>query len=150
MIATTLNIHINVLSRITYASEKIGVSRRKIIILLLMQMMKDTRLRNRGFSTVMYQCDDIKENWRCFHIRFREDENEFFVDLRKFSKYSVSYLLAMAVERYLSKILENCVKFIDNYNIFNNYILHRYVIEGIISWHIYWGLPKEHIKTLKL
>ena len=115
-----------------------------------MRLMKDNRLRNRGFSTVTYQCDDLHENWHCFHIRFKEDENEFFVDLRKFSKFSVSYLLAMAVKRYLDDIIKDGVKSIDNYNLFSNYVLYHDVVEGIITWHIYWGFPIEHLKTLRL
>jgi len=150
MITTTLNIHLDVLSKITQTAERLGKSRREIIVLLLMKMMKDHRLFGRGFSTVKYQLDDDKENWHCFHIRFREDENEFFVDLRKLCKFSVSCLLAKAVERYLGELLKNTEKKVDNYRNFNSYVLHREVVEGIISWRMYWGFPIKHLKTLRL
>ena len=98
-----------------------------------------------------YQPDDVKKNWHCFHIRFREDENEFMVDLRKVCKFSVSYLLAKAVDLYLDKLWEEDVeKSVDNYRPFNNYVLHHEVVEGIISLHLYWGYPEKHLKTLRL
>ena len=150
MIATTLNIHISVLSKINYASQRLCKSRKKIIVMLLMKIMRDNCLFKQGFSTVKYQLDDIKCNWHCFHIRFREDENEYFVDLRKLTKYSVSCLLAMAVDRYLLKLMKHGRKSVDNNLYFTNYLLHREENDNIISWRLYWGFPTEHLKTLKL
>ena len=116
-----------------------------------MKIMKNYRLFVRGFSTVKYQPDDAKKKWHRFHIRFREDENEFFVDLRKVCKFSVSYLLAKAVDLYLDKLWEeDGEKCVDNYRTFNNYVLHHTVIDGIISFQSYWGYPDKHLKTLHL
>ena len=151
MIATTLNIHVDVLSNINKVAAQLRKSRKEIIILLLKRMMEDQRALSRGFSTVRYQEDDEKVNWHCFHIRFREDENEFFVDLRKISKFSVSCLLAIAVKRYLGTLIEDLKNGnVDNYSSFNNYVLYQGVVDGIISWHIYWGYPEKHLKTLRL
>ena len=150
MIITTLNIHLDVLSNISRAAGRLGKSRKDIIVLLLRRIMRDHHLFKHGFSTVKYQLDDDSGNWHCFHIRFREDENEFFVDLRKLCKFSVSCLLAKAVERYLGELQKNTEKKVDNYRNFNNYVLHREVVEGIISWRIYWGFPIKHLKTLRL
>ncbi len=100
---------------------------------------------------VKYQPDDVKKNWHCFHIRFREDEYEFFTDLRNVCKYSVSYLLAKAVALYLDEIGDiDGEKSVDNYRLFRNYVLHHEVVEGIISLHSYWGYPEKHLKTLNL
>ena len=151
MVATTLNIHVDILTKITHAALKLRKSRKEIIILLLKRMMKDQRVLGGGFSTVKYQEDDEKEYWRTFHIRFREDDNEFFVDLRKISKFSVSCLLAIAVKRYLGTLIEDLKNGnVDNYSSFKNYVLRRDVVDGIISWHFYWGYPEKHLKTLRL
>jgi len=150
MIITTLNIHLDVLSNISRAAGRLGKSRKDIIVLLLRRIMRDHHLFKHGFSTVKYQMDDDSGNWHCFHIRFREDENEFFVDLRKLTKCSVSNLVAKAVERYLAELIEDRVKSVDNYRYFSNYVLHSELIDGIISWRIYWGFPVEHLKTLRI
>ena len=151
MIATTLNIHVDVLTKINQIAAELRKSRKEIIILLFKRMMMDQRVLSRGFSTVRYQEDDEKENWHTFHIRFREDDNEFFVDLRKISKFSVSCLLAIAVKRYLGILIEDLKnRIVDNYSSFKNYVLYREVVDGIISWHFYWGFPEKHLKTLRL
>ena len=151
MISTTLNIHIDVLSKITDAAKHLDTSRKAVIVLLLKRMMKNHRFFTQSFSTVKYQQDDDKDNWHCFHIRFRPDENEFFVDLRKVCKFSVSCLLAMAVKQFLSELMRDIKKkLVDNYQDFKNYVLHKEIVEGILSWQIYWGLPMEHLKTLRL
>jgi len=151
MITTTLNIHINNLLKISRTADRLNKTRKDIIVLLLMRMMKDHRLFSRSFSTVKYQRNDDSGNWHCFHIRFRPDENEFFVDLRKVCKVSVSCLLAMAVERYLNEIIQVIKnEFVDNYPLFENYVLRQEDIDGIISWRIYWGLPMAHLKTIRL
>ncbi len=150
MIATTLNIHVGVLAKISKAAIRFNQSRRKTIVMLLMMIMEDQRFFARCFSTVKYQPDDNEENWHCFHIRFREDENEFFVDLRKLCKFSVSYLLALAVDRYLGALLKRVKKSVDNNIRFINYVQYHEVVDGIFSWRIYWGYPIKEIKTLRL
>jgi len=151
MIDTTLNIHVNILSRINHAALKLGKPRKEVIIFLLKRLMEDTGVLNSDFSTVKYQEDADPEHWRCFHIRFREDDYEYFLDLRKFSKSSVSCLLAMAVTRYLESLVEDFkTGAVDNYSLFRNYVLHWEVVEGIIAWHIYWGFPGNHLQTMRL
>ena len=151
MLSTTLNIHVDVLAKITQEAARIKKSRKFVIIQLFMHIMKNYQLFMRGFSTVKYQPDDVKKNWHCFHIRFREDENEFFVDLRKVCKFSVSYLLAKAVDLYLDKLWEeDGERCVDNYRLFSNYVLHHEVVDGINSLHLYWGYPEKHLKTLNL
>ena len=147
MLATTVNLHRDVLARITKVAIRKNKSRRDIIVMLLMRLMRDRHMAPRGFTTVKYQPDDDRKNWRCFHIRFRHDEYEYFTDLRKFIKCSVSLCIALAVDRYLDEL--TCKfkkKFVDKYMRFCNYVLRREIIEGIICWNLYWGFPGEHIK----
>ena len=151
MLSTTLNIHVDVFAKINQEAVRLKKSRKFVIILLFMHIMKNYQLFMRGFSTVKYQPDDVKKNWHCFHIRYREDEKEYFEDLRKVCKFSVSYLLVKAVDHYLDKLWEEDVeKSVDNYRPFSNYVLHHEVIEGIISFQFYWGYPEKHLKTLHL
>jgi hypothetical protein len=151
ILRTTLNIHVDVLSRIYNAALKLNKSNREIIILLFMRIMQKYSMQQGKFSTVKYQPDDDRNKWHKFHICFKADENEFFGDLRKFCKFSVSYLLAIAVEEYLDKLMDDAEKkIVDNYPYFNSYLIYREIVEGIISWRLYWGYPVEEPKTFHL
>lgn len=136
MLKTTLNINCDVITRITCASRKLNKSKRDIIVILLKCIMRDIDKFQGGFTTVKYQPDDEKGHWHCFSIRFKCDENEFWVDLRKMSKFSVSYLVAIAVDIYLDDLVKNSVH---NYAKFNKYILVKETVQGIVCWQCYWG-----------
>jgi hypothetical protein len=151
ILRTTLNIHVDILSRIYTAAIKLNKSHREIIILLFMRIMQNHSLLQGKFTTVKYQPDDERNKWHKFHICFKPDENEFFGDLRKFCKFSVSYLLAIAVREYLDELMGDAEKkSVDNYPYFNNYMIYREIVSGIISWRLYWGYPAEEAKTFRL
>ncbi len=61
--------------------------------------------------------------------------------MRKFFKMSVSFILAYAVMRYLDEVLKRN-KSADNY-CYQNYIFMKEVVNGIICWQIYWGIPQK-------
>ena len=146
MASTTINIRREVLSKITNAAIQSNKSRREIIIYLLKLVARNNDSHLRGFGTVKYQSDDDPDNWHCFHIRFKPDEYEYFLDLRKVCKCSVSHLVAIAADKYLNDIMAN----VDNYALFSNYVLRREIIDGIICWHLYWGYPEKHLNSLRL
>ncbi len=146
MIATTVNLHNNTLVKITNSAVQLKKSRHEIIVILLGRIMNDHERIKHRFTSVKYQPDDSRENWHCFHIRFRQDEYEFFLDLRKLCKCSVSLLIAIAVDRYIHEIGNNSHKYVDKYLEFNIYILKKKLTDGIISWHLNWVYSKKHIK----
>ena len=148
MARTTLNIHKMVFARISAASVRLNRSKKQIIVLLLKRLMEEHSDFRGGLSTVKYQSRDVKENWHSFCIRFREDDSEFFSDLRKLCKFSVSCLLAIAADKYLGEILENGHHGIYNYVHFTNYVILHETVEGFYSWRIYWGYPEETIRRV--
>jgi hypothetical protein len=152
MIETTINIHHDNFAKISDASMRTGKSHRNIIVALLMLIMADCGAFQREFTAVKYQEDDPAGEWHHFHIKYRVDENEFVTDLRKFCKFSVSLFLAIAVQKYITLLIGDTKKskIMNNYPRFCNYVLHRELIDGVISWHSYWGFPHEHLKTLLL
>jgi hypothetical protein len=95
---------------------------------------------------VRYQERDPLRQWHRFSISFRKDENEFFTDLRKLGKLSVSYLVAIAVEQYLDELLRKGTK-IHNYVRFNHYAIGQRNDGGIICWELYWGEPPDPPKA---
>ena len=148
MISTTLNIHDDKLIKIDRLSREMKKKKRDVIVLLLMRAMSDNRVFRGRFRSVRYQPAAGKEKWNCFHVNFREDEYEYFIDLRKFFKCSVSYILALAVEEYMGEFLEKKDEPMNNYHRYKDYVMHCEKPEGVISWRLYWGFPEEELKKI--
>lgn len=148
MIATTLNMHADTFEKITERALKLNKSRHAVIVILMKKIMRDHESIKHVISSVRYQPDNDQEKWRCFHIRFRPEEYEFFMDLRKLCKCSVSLLIALAVERYIHELKIKYNKNVDNYHDFNNYKLRKICSTGYIIWQIYWLKTKTQKKTI--
>ncbi|MCP4130778.1 MAG: hypothetical protein GY754_07335 [bacterium] len=151
IIKTTINFRVPVLEKINEAAVSLGISRTKIIIRLLKMVMNEKDFTATMCRAVRYQLDDPDpDNWHKFHISFQEDDYEFFVDLRKFLKKSVSAVLAYAVEEYLDVILgltpEDSFKN-DSYR-FRHYVISSSEMHGVISWQLFWGLPEKTVDLL--
>ena len=145
MIETTININVGTLEMINRISGIYQISRSRVIKNLLKKVM-DKDLNSFSFNKcIQYQVSDSKENWHKFHILLDTDEYEFFLDLRKFFKMSVSAIVSFAVKKYYKEIH----KFIktDNYR-FKNYIIIKETINNLVTWKICWGWPLEMEKIL--
>jgi hypothetical protein len=147
LIETTIYIHKNTLEMLNRGAALTGSPRTFILRLLMQRVMGDNHKMLQSYSRVKYQERDKKENWYRLHIVMNEYEYEYYLDMRKFYKMSVSFILAFAVRRYLDEVLNELLEGsnnIDNYW-YRNYILIKKTIDGIICWQIYWGIPhKRH------
>ncbi len=150
MISTTYNLHCDVFNKITDLANRLNISRSKMIRRLLNQLMLNQNLRFNGFKSVNYQSDDDENNWHCFHIRLREDEYEFFNDLRKISKCSVSLLIAISLDQFFTTLHSENNLFVDNYTQCRHYVIIRDQVDGILCWYLYWGFPEKHLKRKKI
>ncbi len=137
---TTINIHIDVLKIIACAADAKGLSRSKIIHTLLKKVMVKSSEVLRMGRLVQYQEKHPPDEWHTFHIVLREDEYEYFMDLKKLLKMSISLILAIAVKKYISDLLNSNLT--DN-NRFRNYVIVMETIDSIICWKLYWGYPPE-------
>ena len=145
MIETTLNIHIETLEMINKLSRVCKISRSKVIKNLLKKVM-DKDLTSFSFNKcIKYQDSDAKENWHKFHIILDVDEYEFFIDLRKFFKKSVSAIVSYAVKKYYKEMIKS--KKTDNY-LFKNYIIIKKIINNVVTWKICWGYTEKMLKTI--
>ena len=144
-IKTTLNLDKNVLNKITEASIYLGISRTKIIVMLLKKVMKKDSYKASIQRGIRYQECNYKENWHIFHITLNNNEYEYFLDLRKLLKMSLSYIVAYAVKKYLKSLFSD--KSRDNY-MFSNYVLAKENADGIIYWKLFWGMPGKIEKYL--
>jgi hypothetical protein len=142
---TTLNINKDILQKITQAAQVKRISRSELIVLLMNQVMKETNNPFFFGKMVQYQKKRESGEWHRFHIILRPDVYEFFLDLRRLLKMSVSYILAFAVEKYLRQLMGKDIA--DNY-LYQNYVMIREFINNIQSWKLIWGYPpdiKKHI-----
>ncbi len=137
---TTVNMHRDILKRITRAAEVKGISRSGIIMLVIKEMMNHLPDADYAGTMVRYQECRKPDEWHTFHIRIRMDEYEYMLDLRKLFKMSVSLVIAYGVKRYLNKLIK--FKGADN-NRFTNYAIIREIIDNIICWKLYWGCPPD-------
>jgi hypothetical protein len=144
-IETTLHINNIILEMLNRGAAITGRSRTFIIKLLMQRVMKDNQKLLKSYSRIKYQERDLKENWHRLHIIMNEYEYEYYLDMRKFFKMSVSFILALAVRRYLDEILNELLHRnidTDNY-LYRNYIFIKKTIDEVISWQIYWGIPRK-------
>lgn len=63
--------------------------------------------------------------------------------MRKFFKKSVSFLVSIAIEKYLSNFsLSKGLKTNTHTDNYQNYIISYKKLNGAICWNIYWGMPE--------
>jgi hypothetical protein len=148
MLATSINMHRSTFLAVSRAAARLSTTRRSVVVRLLMRVMRDIDRHQGGFATISYQPEDPKGEWHCFSIRFRPDENGFFHDLRNTCKCSVSFLVAIAAEKYLDELLNENRGYVNKNIWFRNYVIHREVNDGLICWQIYWGYSKKHLRNL--
>ncbi|MBN2158672.1 MAG: hypothetical protein JW807_04700 [Spirochaetes bacterium] len=142
---TTLNVHDTILEIVNREADAAGVSRSKMIITLIKLAMDDIENAGRMGTMVRYQQRAEKEEWHRLHVSLRIDDYEYFLDLRKLLKMSISLILAYAVKRFVGKMRNKRIT--DNYQC-KNYIIMREVIDNVICWKFYWGFPPDPAKLL--
>jgi hypothetical protein len=144
---TTLNIRLDIYEKINHAARHNRISRSDMIILLLKKVMDSLPYPAGPGRMVQYQQKSMPDEWRTFHVSLRMDDYEYFLDLRKIMKMSVSLILAYAVNKYLKQLLRKIDT--DNYQ-FKNYILEKTIIDGIICWKLIWGFPPNLDKFITI
>lgn len=132
--------------QILQASTLTGKTNSEIITMLMMRIVNiHNRLIGQN-QRVRYQERNENRKWKTMHLTICFRDYEYFLDLRKFCKRSVSSLVALAVSLFLDEIInsicnrENKTEYTDN-NQFKHYILFKKIIDNTICWEIYWGLP---------
>ena len=142
---TTLNIGIDIMNQICNDAGAKGISCSVLIVILLKKAIKDIGNPACLGRLVQYQGRRRKEEWHTFHISWKEYEYEYFQDMKRLLKNSLSLLLAKAVKKYLGK--KNTLKKSDNY-LFINYTIVKELIDNIICWRYIWGYTPILVKRL--
>ncbi|HOD13612.1 MAG TPA: hypothetical protein PK307_16435 [Spirochaetota bacterium] len=139
-IETTINIRGSLKRRIVTASYRSGVTCSDIIAAALKRVMKEDEHEMKIGTRVKYQKRRDPSEWETLHVLWLPEDYEYFTDLRKFRKMSVSYVVSYSIKKYLNQILDQ--NSTDNYlSIFTGYIFIKEIIDKIPSWRLIWGRP---------
>ena len=152
LIETTMHVHNSILEILTYGEVMTGRPIKVIIKLLMQRIMDDNHKLLKSCRRVKYQERDKEKNWHRVHIVLNEYEYEYYLDMRKFYKMSVSFILAYAVMKYLNELVNELLdrnKNTDNY-LYSNYIFIKETVDGIICWKTYWGIPQKLLRLHNL
>jgi len=139
-IDTTINITTNALFKLDFLARAHGKSRSAVIAALMQHAMKESHKYTRHNQRIQYQNRHERNDWILLHIYIHSREYEFFIDMRKLFKRSVSLILSIAIDKY-SKLLLNCHT--DNYSYHHYILIQEHIDDDAICWRIYWGLPRD-------
>jgi hypothetical protein len=142
MIDTTINIDRELLDRLEQAVCVSGIPREKIISCLMQRVGSREMKRLSPWCQVKYQARREKAQWKKLHLDLRGDEYEYYNDLKKVMKLSVSHIIAMAIEQYLEEIVKLLNDCTDNYH-YHNYIFSVFRIDDVVCLVFYWGIPRK-------
>jgi len=149
MIETTILINAGLLQKLTKVSINTGVSRGSIISVLLKRYAIDNERCSVQWSRVKYQERNAGEARHRLHLMLNPDEYEFFLDLRKVFKKSVSSCVAESIIKYLDEMLCKIKSNTDNYR-YKNYSFCRVTLDGVVCWILSWGVPRKPLTQLRL
>ncbi len=137
MIKSSININSEKLSLLENFSEINKLSVNEVVTLLLRKILEDGNYTAKKFRAVKYQDIDPDKNWDTLTVYYEDVDYEFFTDMRKFFKESVSLLLSKAIDLFLDTILSNVEEILLNYANSDWDIRSDKVELGMI-WTIYW------------
>jgi len=143
-IETTINLRTEIKKRILLASARSGISCSDIVMAAMRFMVQEIDRGARLGTRVKYQprCDDGE--WKNLHVQLGPEDYEFFLDMKKFMKMSVSYIISRAIKKHLNEILKTNIT--DN-NPLSGYSVIFEKFNEIRSWRILWGKATDIRKT---
>ena len=143
---TTLNVRYDILRKISDVAETNKISSSDMALVLIKKVLVDIPREVQLWKLVQYQKRCPRDQWLTLHVNVREDDYEYFLDLRKLLKMSVSLILAFAVEKFLIDVK---IPIKTDNNRFRNYIIVYEDVDSVMMWTLVWGFPPNihnHIK----
>ncbi len=141
-IDTTLHLHADTVKRISETSCLMGQPKNNIVSRLLCIIADEKNVKPAAWSRIRYQDRGQNINWHRMHVSLSPNEYELLLDLRKVYKMSASRIIALAVEKYMDRLLDSLDNNPDNYR-FPCYVFSRFIMDGVICLAQYWGLPEK-------
>ena len=137
---TTVNLNLNISNLITNAALLRNLSDSEMIVILLKKVLADLQQPIRMWRLIEYQKRRPHKDWKPVHVNYNENEYEYFMDLKKISKKSLSLIITQAAEKYLQGINDekkNYNNLCDVYTVTQEYIYSTRCLK------IIWGFPPQ-------
>ncbi len=135
MIKSSVYINTAKMQRLEEFSADNGLEFDDVVALLLRKILSAGNLYAKKYVAVKYQDADPDKNWKTATVYYNGVDYEYFTDMRKFFKESVSRLLSRAIDLYLDTILSK--EGLLNYENYDWDICSDEVKTGMI-WSIFW------------
>ncbi len=142
-IKTTINIRLEILSKIADSAKDLNISLNKLISLLFIRMIHDKMHKIMMFKPVKYQETGDEIIYHKLHIALSSDLYEKALDLRKVLKMSVSLIIAKAVDKYLQGIVDDVSRTGRTDNYFRSYVFIPNFHMGVLYFTIFWQFPSS-------
>lgn len=149
-VETTVNIDPGVLMKLNRAADETGMNRSEIVVMVMRKALKDFSRCAPHDRAVRYQGKSAAITRRRLHLALFRRDYEYFLDMRKFFKRSVSLMVVFSVNEYLDNVIKMVLD--DNYNSeadnypYQNYLIVPEMVDDVICWKIYWGKPENNQK----
>ncbi len=137
---------------LTEAREKTGWEWTKLVVGVMRMMLRNHTKFTREHGRVEYQKrydeytgEKIKK--QRVKVEVIEREYDYFQDMRKIFRRSISLIIAIAVTHYLPALVEKILnddydEEVDTYP-YKNYAIIEKCIDNITTFRIWWGLPLD-------
>lgn len=134
------------------AQEKTGWEWARLVLAVMRMMLRNHNRLMREHGRIEYQKRyDETSGMRIKKIRVKvklqERDYDYFQDMRKIFRRSISLIIAIAVKYYLHELVERIIngdydEEVDSYP-YKNYAIIEKCIDGITTFRIWWGLPAD-------
>ncbi len=156
-ITTTCVMRDDVIALLADAEETTKMPKEELLLLSMRKMMKNYEAYERTDGRIEYQKrfdDDTGKRMKKQRVKMKVHsfDYNYYQDMRRIFRRSISLVMAIAVMTYLAEIGEKILNkeieevLADTYP-FQNYAIMGKCIENIPTWRIWWGVP-EKLKLL--
>ncbi len=152
-IYTTYVMRDEVIALLEEAEEKTKLPKEELLVQAMRKMMKDYETYERTDGRIEYQKrfdEDTGEHIKKQRVKLKVNlcDYNYYQDMRRIFRRSISLVMAIAVYTYLAEIVEKILNkeiealLADTYP-FQNYAIMGKCIENIPTWRIWWGVPSK-------
>ena len=145
---STFNIREDLIPRLEGAAETLNMKRSRVVEALLVKFMDNTKGGEKSLEQLKYQIIKKGVKSKKMGIFWRRDVYERSLDVRKVFKISVSYAIAVSIERYLDELIKE-IQHIEskggayNYNTF--YFINADYHSNSFVYTTIWNNPGDEI-----
>ena len=139
-IDTTVNISKNNRSLFVETAKELKITKSELFIILITKYLNHYKKDIQHFKKVSYQKRNFDGDWKKMHIWISPGFYEKCIDLRKFQKLSLSYILALAIKLYLKEIKE-----VDTDIYLHQYVTFYSFYKSTLIFTIMWNYPEEKV-----